>query len=180
MEPCLGGEVWTLLKTNRCFDESSTKFFAACVTEALDYMHRRHIIYRDLKSENLMLDCRGYLKLVDFGFAKFLKPNEKTYTFVGTPEYTSPEIITNKGHNKSADYWALGIFIFELLVGKPPFGGKNPMRIYHNILRGIVAVEFPLKVPKRAQSLIKELCQHNPALRIGNLKNGVLDIKNHM
>lgn len=179
MEPCLGGEVWTLLKAHRSFDETTTKFFAACVTEALDYLHRRHIIYRDLKSENLMLDCRGYVKLVDFGFAKFLKPTDKSYTFVGTAEYTSPEIITNKGHNRSADYWALGIFIFELLVGKPPFGGKNPMRIYNNILRGIVAVEFPLKVPKRAQSLIKELCQHNPALRIGNLKNGVLDIKNH-
>lgn len=179
MEPCLGGEVWTLLKKNRCFDESTAKFFAACVTEALDYMHRRHIIYRDLKSENLMLDCRGYIKLVDFGFAKFLKPHEKTYTFVGTPEYTAPEIITNKGHDKSCDYWALGIFIFELLVGKPPFGGKNPMRIYNNILRGIVAVEFPVKVPKRAQALIKELCQHNPSLRIGNLKNGVLDIQHH-
>ncbi|XP_063700416.1 cGMP-dependent protein kinase 1-like [Culicoides brevitarsis] len=179
MEPCLGGEVWKLLKNYKFFDEPTTKFFAACVTEALDYLHRRHIVYRDLKSENLMLDTRGYLKLVDFGFAKFLKPNEKTYTFVGTPEYTCPEIITNKGHNKSADYWSLGIFIFELLVGKPPFGGKNPMRIYNNILRGIVAVEFPLKVPKRAQSLIKDLCQHNPVLRLGNLKNGVMDIKNH-
>lgn len=98
------------------------------------------------------LSCRKKFKLtflkiqVDFGFAKYLKPNEKTWTFAGTPEYVAPEIITNKGHNRAVDYWALGILVFELLVGKPPFRGRDHMKTYNFILRGIDVVQFPLKV----------------------------------
>lgn len=89
---------------------------------------------------------RARVSQVDFGFAKYLKPNEKTWTFAGTPEYVAPEIITNKGHNRAVDYWALGIFIFELLVGKPPFRGRDHMKTYNFILRGIDVVQFPQKV----------------------------------
>lgn len=138
--------MWTILHQKRCFDERITRFMSACVVEAFEYLHTRNIFYRDLKPENLMLDSRGYIKLVDFGFAKYLKPNEKTWTFAGTPEYVAPEIITNKGHNRAVDYWALGIFIFELLVGKPPFRGRDHMKTYNFILRGIDVVQFPQKV----------------------------------
>ncbi|XP_063703177.1 cGMP-dependent protein kinase 1-like [Culicoides brevitarsis] len=180
MEPCLGGDVWTILHQKRCFDERTTRFMSACVVEAFEYLHTRNIFYRDLKPENLMLDSRGYIKLVDFGFAKFLKPNEKTWTFAGTPEYVAPEIITNKGHNRAVDYWALGIFIFELLVGKPPFRGRDHMKTYNFILRGIDVVQFPQKIPKKAQALIKRLCRQNPTERLGYQKNGISDIKNHV
>ncbi|XP_029714521.1 cGMP-dependent protein kinase 1 [Aedes albopictus] len=179
MEACLGGDVWTILQKNKHFDERTARFMAGCVVEAFEYLHSRNMIYRDLKPENLMLDEQGYIKLVDFGFAKRIGANQKTWTFAGTPEYVSPEIILNKGHDRAVDYWALGVFIHELLVGKPPFRGKNHMKTYNAILRGIDIIELPSRIPKKAQVLIKRLCRQIPAERLGYGKNGIADIKNH-
>ncbi|XP_052894746.1 cGMP-dependent protein kinase 1 [Anopheles moucheti] len=179
MEACLGGDVWTVLQKSKFFDERTARFITGCVVEAFEYLHSRNMIYRDLKPENLMLDEKGYIKLVDFGFAKRIGPNQKTWTFAGTPEYVSPEIILNKGHDRAVDYWALGVLIHELLVGKPPFRGKNHMKTYNAILRGIDIIELPSRVPKKAQVLIKRLCRQTAAERLGYGKNGIADIKNH-
>ncbi|XP_035775545.1 cGMP-dependent protein kinase 1-like isoform X1 [Anopheles albimanus] len=179
MEACLGGDVWTVLQKSKFFDERTARFITGCVVEAFEYLHSRNMIYRDLKPENLMLDDKGYIKLVDFGFAKRIGPNQKTWTFAGTPEYVSPEIILNKGHDRAVDYWALGVLIHELLVGKPPFRGKNHMKTYNAILRGIDIIELPSRVPKKAQVLIKRLCRQTAAERLGYGKNGIADIKNH-
>ncbi|GAB0094504.1 cGMP-dependent protein kinase [Sergentomyia squamirostris] len=179
MEPCLGGDLWGLLQKHRRFDEKISKFFTACVVAAFEYLHTRNIVYRDLKPENLMLDAKGYVKLIDFGFAKVIGHTQKTWTFAGTPEYVAPEIILNKGHDRAVDYWALGIFIHELLVGKPPFRGKDHLKTYTLILRGIESVDMPSRIPKKAQDLIKRLCRQIPAGRLGYQKQGIADIKNH-
>ncbi|CRK93045.1 CLUMA_CG006520, isoform A [Clunio marinus] len=179
MEPCLGGDVWTVLQKYKYFDERTSKFMAACVVLALEYLHGRRIIYRDLKPENLMLDSSGYIKLVDFGFAKFIKPGNKTWTFAGTPEYVAPEIILNKGHDQSVDYWSLGILIHELLIGKPPFRGKNQMQTYNQILRGIDCIQLSQRIPRKAQIIIKRLCRQVGTERLGLQKNGIQDIKQH-
>uniref|UniRef100_A0A7N6AC28 cGMP-dependent protein kinase n=1 Tax=Anabas testudineus TaxID=64144 RepID=A0A7N6AC28_ANATE len=179
MEACLGGELWTILRDRGSFEDSTTRFYTACVVEAFAYLHAKGIIYRDLKPENLILDSRGYAKLVDFGFAKKIGFCKKTWTFCGTPEYVAPEIILNKGHDVSADYWSLGILMYELLTGSPPFSGPDPMKTYNIILRGIDMIEFPKKVTKNAANLIKKLCRDNPSERLGNLKNGVKDIQKH-
>uniref|UniRef100_A0AAY4BNX2 cGMP-dependent protein kinase n=1 Tax=Denticeps clupeoides TaxID=299321 RepID=A0AAY4BNX2_9TELE len=179
LEACLGGELWTLLRDRGSFDDGTTRFYTSCVVEALAFLHCRGIIYRDLKPENIILDHRGYAKLVDFGFAKKVGLGKKTWTFCGTPEYVAPEIILNKGHDVSADCWSLGILIFELLSGSPPFTGSDPMKTYNIILRGIDMVEFPKKINKSAANLIKKLCRDNPSERLGNQKNGVMDIQKH-
>ncbi|XP_022063953.1 cGMP-dependent protein kinase 2 [Acanthochromis polyacanthus] len=179
LEACLGGEIWSLLRDRGSFDEPTAKFCVGCVTEAFDYLHRKGVLYRDLKPENLMLDSEGYIKLVDFGFAKKIRCGQKTWTFCGTPEYVAPEIILNKGHNFSVDFWSLGILVFELLTGSPPFSGSDQMMTYTFILKGIEKMDFPKKITKRPEDLIRKLCRRNPSERLGNLKNGITDIKKH-
>ncbi|XP_033643815.1 cGMP-dependent protein kinase 1-like isoform X2 [Asterias rubens] len=179
MEVCLGGELWTILRDRGSFDDHTARFCIACVVEAFSYLHGKGIVYRDLKPENLLLDARGNVKMVDFGFAKSIGFGRKTWTFCGTPEYVAPEIILNKGHDFAADYWSLGILIFELLTGNPPFTSSDPMKTYNIILKGIDIVEFPKKISRSAALLIKRLCRDTPAERLGYQKNGILDIKKH-
>jgi len=179
MESCLGGELWTILRDRGNFDDATTRFYTSCVVEAFDYLHSRGIIYRDLKPENLLLDASGYVKLVDFGFAKKLPVGRKTWTFCGTPEYVAPEVILNKGHDISADYWSLGVLMFELLTGTPPFTGTDPMKTYNIILKGIDAIDFPRNITARAKELIKKLCRDNSAERLGYQKGGIRDIQKH-
>ncbi|XP_050347887.1 cGMP-dependent protein kinase, isozyme 2 forms cD5/T2 isoform X1 [Nymphalis io] len=179
METCLGGELWTILRDRGQFDDSTTRFYTACVVEAFHYLHSRNIIYRDLKPENLLLDSKGYVKLVDFGFSKKLQASRKTWTFCGTPEYVAPEVIMNRGHDISADYWSLGVLMFELLTGSPPFTGADPMKTYNKILKGIDAVEFPRCITRNAANLIKKLCRDNPAERLGYQRGGITEIQKH-
>ncbi|XP_061692156.1 cGMP-dependent protein kinase 2 isoform X4 [Syngnathoides biaculeatus] len=179
LEVCLGGELWTVLRDMNYFDEPTARFCIGCVLEAFDYLHKMGIIYRDLKPENLLLDAKGYVKMADFGFAKKIGLGKKTWTFCGTPEYVAPEVIMNKGHDFGADCWSLGILIFELLTGNPPFGGSDPIKIYTMVLYGIEKVDFPKRIGRRPDDLIRRLCKQNPVERVGNKKNGIIDIKKH-
>ena len=97
-----------------------------------EYLHSKNIIYRDLKPENILIDGEGYLKLTDFGFAKYC--DTRTYTLCGTPEYLAPEVLLNKGHGKPVDWWTLGILLYEMLAGYPPFQDDDPMNIYRKII----------------------------------------------
>lgn len=179
LEVCLGGELWTILRDKGSFDDTTTRFYTGCVIGAFEYLHNKGVVYRDLKPENLLLDNQGYVKLVDFGFAKKIGHGRKTWTFCGTPEYVAPEIILNKGHDLSSDCWSLGILMFELLTGSPPFNGSDPMKTYNMILKGIDAVDFPRKITRSAQNLIKKLCRDNPTERLGYGRGGIREIQKH-
>ena len=175
----LGGDLWKLLHARGPFPDTVSRFYAACVIEAFDYLHARGIVYRDLKPENLMLHTNGYLRLVDLGFAKRVPVGSKTWTFCGTPEYIPPEVISNSGHGISADYWALGILIYELSSRKTPFKARDDLTIYSNALKGIESVTFTYKISKKCEQIIKALCKLEPAERLGYQKEGIDGIRNH-
>ena len=167
MEPCLGGELWSILRDKKRFDDDSSRFYTACVIKAFEYLHDKGIVYRDLKPENLLLDASGYVKLTDFGFSKKLEPGEKSWTFCGTPEYVAPEIITNKSHDHRADIWSVGILMYELLNGIPPFSKRNQTssQVYTDILKGMKVVNFPSYMSSTSVELIRQLCRLSPVQR---------------
>ncbi|XP_074657664.1 cAMP-dependent protein kinase catalytic subunit 3-like [Tubulanus polymorphus] len=170
-----GGELFTYLRNAGRFSNATGNFFAAEIVSALEYLHALSIVYRDLKPENLLLDRDGHVKITDFGFAKKLV--DRTWTLCGTPEYLAPEIIQSKGYNKAVDWWALGILIYEMLAGYPPFFDDNPFAIYEKILSG--KVEWPKQMDPIAKDLIKRLLVPDRTKRSGNMKNGSEDVKKH-
>jgi len=139
-------------------------------------MHSKGIIYRDLKPENLLLTDKGYLKITDFGFAKKIK-EKRTWTLCGTPDYLAPEVVSGQGHDRSVDWWTLGILIYEMLASYPPFYDEDPMKTYAKIMHGQVA--FPMHFSKQAVDLIKRLLHPKPTKRLGVLKGGAKLIKQH-
>jgi protein kinase A len=177
MECISGGELFTHLRRARKFSDEQSKFYAAQVAGAFAHIHSKNIIHRDLKPENILMCPNGYSKLTDFGFAKIIEPGTRTYTLCGTPEYIAPEVLLNKGHGKPVDWWTLGILIYEMIVGQPPFCDEDPRGIYQKILAG--KIYFPKYFDKNAKALVKKLLTADLSKRYGNLKDGADDILKH-
>jgi len=177
LEACLGGELFTVLRKWRYFNEDTARFYIACVVEAFDYLHNElHIAYRDLKPENLVLDSDGYLKVTDFGFAKVL--NGKTFTLCGTPDYLAPEIVTGQGHDRAVDWWTMGILLYEMLSSFPPFFAERSIDIYRKIVVG--KFKFPRYISHRAETLILSFLRSLPEKRLGYLgAHSVNKIRQH-
>lgn len=175
MEYVIGGEIFSHLRRAGKFPNDVTRFYTAQIILALEYLHSKDVVYRDLKPENLLLDVKGNIKITDFGFAKIV--HDRTYTLCGTPEYLSPEIIQCKGHNKSTDWWALGILVFEMLVGFPPFFDESPFRIYEKILAGVF--ESPRSLDPNAKDLIRRFLIADRSKRLGGGKEDAHDVKLH-
>lgn len=173
----IGGEVFSHLRALGSFTNEMAKFYTAQITLAFEFLHTRSIVYRDLKPENLLLDRNGYVQVVDFGFAKVVR--DRTWTLCGTPEYLAPEIIQSKGHNKGVDWWALGVLIFEMLAGHPPFYDENGNQfgIYQRILANKPV--FPSGFNPDAIDLIRALLTTDVSNRLGCLRNGAEDVKQH-
>ena len=187
---CQGGELYSLLHSNRTtfiMTESSSKFYASCILDALSYMHQRSIVYRDLKPENCLLTCIGYPTLVDFGFSKRLVGSSRTFSMCGTPLYTAPEIILDKGYSFEVDYWALGVLIYEMNIGFTPFYRKGITQ--EDMDRRIIHADFDfpstsyLSMTPSAMDIIKKLLIADPARRLGNFQrtniDGTRDITSH-
>jgi len=176
LELLQGGELFTHLRSRGKLSEQTARFYAATVVYSFSTLHAKKIAYRDLKPENLVLDVAGYIKLVDFGLAKQLLSG-KTWTLCGTPDYLAPEIILNEGHDLAVDYWALGVLLFEMVVGAPPFYAEDPMEVYEKILSGNPA--FPTFFTRNLSDLIKKLLRSQQAKRLGNTRGGTAAVVKH-
>ncbi|KAF2096957.1 Pkinase-domain-containing protein [Rhizodiscina lignyota] len=185
-----GGELLGVLKQYTTFDEECTRFYSAEILDAVDYMHRQGVIHRDLKPENVLLDSHMHVKITDFGTAKILDPpknegigiaagdpmdganTDRAMSFVGTAEYVSPELLTEKNACKASDLWAFGCIIYQLLAGRPPFKASNEYQTFQKI----VALDyvFPDGFPESARDLVERLLVLDPAQRLP-----MEHIKNH-
>ena len=173
LEILLGGELFRSLRKEGQFPESTSRFYAASVILAFCQIHSKKIAYRDLKPENLAMDAEGYLKLIDFGLAKKLEGG-KTWTLCGTPDYLAPEVILNEGHDWAVDYWGLGVLIYEMTAGVPPFYADDPMNVYEKILSGQVSI--PSQFSRGLGDLIKKLLKTLQSKRLGRIKGGASSV----
>ncbi|KAH7925304.1 kinase-like protein [Leucogyrophana mollusca] len=173
-----GGELFSLLRRSNRFPDPVAKFYSAEVALALNHLHSLDIIYRDLKPENILLNYDGHIKIADFGFSKHC--TSTTWTLCGTPDYLAPEIIGQQRYNKSVDWYALGVLIFEMLSGLPPYHQQdhNPVLLYEKITRGPTFIRWPAFQPN-ATDLILKLMESDPSKRYGNLRHGAGDVFAH-
>lgn len=178
MDMITGGELFFHLKNDRRFKEPRARLYCAEIILGIGYLHERSIIYRDLKPENILLDDEGHVKLTDFGLSKrFSKPGEKTETFCGTPEYLAPEVINGIPHDKAVDWWSVGILLYEMLVGLPPFYSENVNLMYELIQKADLRV--PGFVSYNARDLITKLLRRDPGSRLGSGDDDCAPIKAH-
>ncbi|KAI8895657.1 kinase-like domain-containing protein [Globomyces pollinis-pini] len=175
LEYVQGGELFSYLRKCSRFPNHVAKFYAAEVTLAFESLHAMNIIYRDLKPENILINAQGHVKITDYGFAKVVP--DQTWTLCGTPDYLAPEIIQSKGYGRAVDWWALGILIYEMVAGYPPFYHDDPMKLYENIL--LCKPKFSASFDPNCKDLVKRLLVLDLTKRFGNLKGGSSDIKKH-
>lgn len=190
-----GGELFFHLQNEKRFDVDRSRFYTAELLCALECLHGFNVIYRDLKPENILLDYEGHIALCDFGLCKLdMKDGERTRTFCGTPEYLAPELLSEegqrKGYTKTVDWWTLGILLFEMLKGLPPFYHEVTSEMYKKILHKPLVFDENIKdlsrpendpdnmvVPPDAQDLLRKLLDRNPEKRLG--VNGSHEIREH-
>ncbi|GAQ89371.1 serine/threonine protein kinase [Klebsormidium nitens] len=184
MEFVAGGDLFDQLERRRRLTEDETRFYGAEIAVALEYMHSKNFLYRDLKIENVMLDASGHVKLTDLGFSRRSLPGERRHTFVGTPDYLAPEIVNGKGHGRAVDFWAFGVLLFELIAGVPPFFGDSQKELYKRIVEGDFRFPPPKSAAdppftKMARDLIQGLLEVDPGRRLGSGPRGWGDVKAH-
>jgi len=158
------GEMYKHLKAqeNGHFDEPTTARYIRQMTNALLYCHSKKVIHRDIKPENLLLDCKGNLKIADFGWSVHA-PSSRRGTMCGTLDYLPPEMIEGKMHDERVDHWSLGILTYEFLVGKPPFEAVDNNTTYRKIIRG--EVNYPDEISEGARDLVAKLLVKGPEQR---------------
>lgn len=182
-----GGDLMYHMQRQRKLPEEHCRFYSAEIVLALDFLHAKGIIYRDLKLDNVLLDAEGHVKLTDYGMCKEgLAEGERTSTFCGTPNYIAPEMLRGESYTMSVDWWALGVLCFEMMAGRSPFevsenAAENPDLNTEDHLFQVI-LDKPIRIPRtlspKATSLLKAYLQKQPADRLGHT-NGIKDIQQH-
>lgn len=172
MEFLQGSEIFYVIRQMGLLNAKQSQFYIGSIILAIEYLHYKKIVYRDLKPENVMTDVNGFVKLIDMGAAKLLKPTNgmtKTFTIVGTPHYMAPEAFIGKGYTFNVDFWSIGVCLFEFMCGYVPYGEEqqDPYEIYLEIVNS-KEIRFPSYIhDKVAQSLMSQLLHKIPELRHG-------------
>jgi len=175
-----GGDLRYHISRYRRFSEEQTRFFIACMIYSLEYIHSKNIIHRDIKPENLVLDENGYLSITDFGIAKENMPDNSSETS-GTPGYMSPEVMREKNHSFSVDFFAIGVIGYEFMMGKRPYYGKNRREIKEQMLSKQVKIkteEIKNGWSPESADFINNLLIRKPEERLGT-KKGAVELKKH-
>mmetsp|Transcript_69078 Transcript_69078/g.102640 ORF Transcript_69078/g.102640 Transcript_69078/m.102640 type:complete len:858 (-) Transcript_69078:627-3200(-) len=169
LDYCPGGELFFHLSRYRKFPERVARFYAAELLLAMGHLHKKGIIYRDLKPENVLLDAEGHVKLGDFGLAKdrIKHPCQGATSMCGTPEYMAPEVLQQMGHGFCVDYWGLGMLVYEMMTGLPPWYTTDRTKLFKR-LKG-APLEFPQYFSPHARSFVSDLLERNPRRRLGVL-----------
>lgn len=172
-----GGELFFHLSRMKKFPDYMARFYAAEIALALDAMHQHGVVYRDLKPENILLDGEGHIKLADFGLAKegVVNPTEGASSLCGTPEYLSPEVLDRQGHGTAVDWWNLGMVLYEMLTGLPPWYTTDRDKLFDRLRNA--PLKFPFYVGRPAASLIQALLNRNPVQRLGS--GGGAEVRSH-
>jgi len=178
MQYMQGGELFKILEKEKRFSEARAKFYVAQIALALAHLHENDVIHRDMKPENVLMDENGYVSLADFGMAKVVKGDTPAISFVGTREYLAPEIITEEGHGKEADWWGLGIFAYELMIGHTPFTHENENEMFNMIRNRKVEFTSYVEISTNAKDFIEKCLQKNQKQRLGSQKD-FEDVKSH-
>ena len=183
LDYCPGGDLGWHLKREKRFSESRARMYVCEVILAVEELHRRNVIFRDLKPDNVLLDGEGHAMLTDFGLSKEEISSEQTTTsFCGSVSYLAPEVLMRKGHGKAVDWYLLGVLLYEMLVGQPPYYSANHDQLFSNILRG--KLKLPSSLSPDARSLLLsvgfiQLLQRNPGQRLGSSKRDSEELKEH-
>ncbi|CAK4081023.1 unnamed protein product [Aphanomyces euteiches] len=177
LDYCPGGELFYHLTRMKKLPEHMACYYAAEITLALEHLHSLGVVYRDLKPENILLTKEGHVKLADFGLAKegITDGVNGTNSLCGTPEYLPPEILDRLGHGTAVDWWNLGMVLYEMLTGLPPWYTNDRQKLFDRLRSA--RLHFPPYVSRKAENLIRLLLNRNPAERLG--ARGAADVKAH-
>ncbi|XP_023238235.1 putative protein kinase C delta type homolog isoform X4 [Centruroides sculpturatus] len=167
MEYLSGGDLMFHIQQSGRFDQERARFYAAEIASALKFLHKKGIVYRDAKLDNIVLDAEGHVRLVDFGFCKFRIYRKECLpkNLCGTPDYMAPEIIRGQKYNQSVDWWAFGVLLYEMLVGQSPFAGSDEEELFWSICNE--EAYYPRFLSKEAKHLLVLLLNKTADCRLG-------------